>query len=266
MGRLEFDDDVARRLEVMYGTGDYLRRRALVRTTLSAKAGERILDLGCGPGLYLAEILEDVGPNGSVVGVDPSHGMLAVAARNVEGKGRAELREADAVAIPVADDEFDGAISVQVLEYVEDVDRALVQLYRALRPGGRLVVWDVDWDTVSWFSSDRDRMRRVLMAWDEHLVHPSLPQTLGARMRLAGFVDVTFMGYVFATDQPSRAAYGGASLISTVASFVVGRQGLSTDEVNAWKADLRGLGDRGEYFFSCVQFGFKCTKPGGASS
>jgi SAM-dependent methyltransferase len=48
---------------------------------------------------------------------------------------------------------FDRALSVQVLEYVSDPAAALADLHRALRPGGRLVVWDVDWSTVSWHST-----------------------------------------------------------------------------------------------------------------
>ena len=42
---------------------------------------------------------------------------------------------------------------MQVLEYVSDPAAALADLHRALRPGGRLVVWDVDWSTVSWHST-----------------------------------------------------------------------------------------------------------------
>ena len=63
---------------------------------------------------------------------------------------------------PVPDASFDAALSVQVLEYVAEVDAALAELRRALRPGGRLVIWDIDWSTVSWHSADPVRMRRVL--------------------------------------------------------------------------------------------------------
>jgi arsenite methyltransferase len=264
MGRIEFDETVAKQLDVRYNSGDFLRRRALVRKSLDAKPGERILDVGCGPGFYLAEILEDVGTSGSTVGIDPSRDMLAVAERRVEGLGTVDLYEADAISLPLDDSDFDGAISVQVLEYVDDVTRALSEMHRVLRPGGRIVVWDVDWGTVSWHSSNPERMRRVLSAWDEHLAHPSLPRTLGAQMRSAGLVDVRFEGHLFATDQRSRDAYGGASTVSAVANFVAGRNGLSADDAAAWKADLRELGERGEYFFSCVQFCFMATKPSGS--
>ncbi len=78
--------------------------------------------------------------------------------------------EAEATTLPVLDGTFDAAVSVQVLEYVPDVAAALAEIHRVLRPGGRIVIWDVDWATVSWHTADHARMRRMLDAWDHHLV------------------------------------------------------------------------------------------------
>ena len=85
MNRLEFDDRVVRQLEEAYEKRDMRRRRRLVHEALAPAPGERILDVGCGPGFYVAELLDAVGPEGSVVGVDGSAASLAVAARRSEG-------------------------------------------------------------------------------------------------------------------------------------------------------------------------------------
>src|SRR5262249_59334870 len=125
--------------------------------------------------------------------------MLAVAAKRAEGHDNVTFHEADATSLPVPDASFAQVLCVQVLEYVRDVPAALSQMHRALRPGGRVLVWDVDWATVSWHAIDRQLARRVLAAWDKHLTHPSLPQTLAAQLRHAGFEGVRMDAHAFAT-------------------------------------------------------------------
>ena len=161
MSQLPFDEATSRRLEKLYRTRDALRRRRVVREAIAAAPGERILDVGCGGGFYLAELLDAVGADGSLVGVDSSAAMLAMAARRCEGHGNVTFRQGDATALPVDNAAFDATFSVQVLEYVPDVTAALVEMHRALRPGGRIVVWDIDWATVSWYSADPARFGRT---------------------------------------------------------------------------------------------------------
>src|SRR3954454_14018858 len=127
---MRFDEDAAKALEVIYATRDRRRPRDLVHEGLGAKTGERVLDLGCGPGFYVAELLERVGATGHVAGVDTSSPMLALAAQRIGARDNVELAEAPVTVLPFDDASFDAAISVQVLEYVEDVDRALVELHR----------------------------------------------------------------------------------------------------------------------------------------
>jgi len=253
--QLVFDEETGKRLEALYRTGDAVRRRRLVRVALGAAPGERILDVGCGPGFYCAELLDEVGPEGSLVGVDSSPQMLALAARRCDGHDNAQFCTGDATSLPVADGGFDAAVCVQVLEYVPDVSAALRELRRALRPGGRLVAWDVDWATVSWHSCDPTRMVRVLKSWDEHLAHRSLPRTLAPAMRAAGFEDVEMQAISFATADFDADAYGVAT-IPAIRGFVAGREGVSPEDAKAWADEQRQLGQRGEFFFCCTQFCF----------
>jgi hypothetical protein len=145
------------------------------------------------------------------------------------------------------------------MEYVPDTARALAEMHRALRRGGRVVVWDTDWATAWWHSRDADRMRRVLAAWDEHLVHPSLPRTLGAQLRAAGFTDVATAGYSFATVDYDDESFAVA-MLGMVADFVPGHLGVTGDEAAAWKAEQRERAERGEFFFEGTQFCFTATK------
>ena len=186
--------------------------------------------------------------------------MLEIAARRCAGRDNATFAEGDATALPVADADFDAALSVQVLEYVPDIAAALSELHRALRPDGRVLIWDVDWATVSWHTVDPARMQRVLIAWDLHEAHPTLPQTLAPSLRAAGFEDVRAEGHVFAATELSPDTYIGA-LFPFVEDFVLESGELPEDEVRAWAAEQRELSERGEFFFSCTQFAFTATRP-----
>ena len=256
MSQLVFDDKLVEQLEVLYRSRDVLRRRELVYAALEAAPGDRILDVGCGPGFYARELLDQVGPEGALAGVDQSPQMLAVAQRRCAEHGNVSFAEGDATSLPVESESADRALCVQVLEYVQDVEAALAEMHRAVRPGGRVVIWDIDWATVSWHSEDPARMARMLAAWDEHLAHPSLPRTLSASMRAAGFQDVHMDAHAFATAELTPEAYGVAA-IPVIERYVAGR---GVEEAGAWAAEQRELGARGEFYFACIQCCFSATR------
>ena len=156
---LEFDEENARRLVALYTTPDVVDQRRAIRAALALQPGERVLDIGSGPGFLAAEMAEEVGADGRVHGIDPSHSMLAIA-RSSETP--VDYSPGDALALPFGDEQFDAAVSTQVYEYVDDIEGALAEARRVLRSGGRLLVLDTDWDSIVWHSSNRERMERVL--------------------------------------------------------------------------------------------------------
>jgi arsenite methyltransferase len=253
MTQLVFDERVAAQLEAFYRRREVRRRRALVLEALAPEPGDAILDVGCGPGFYVADLLEC---GATVTGVDPSPAMLAMARRRAPG---ASLLEGAATQLPVEAGAFDRALSVQVLEYVADVDGALAELRRVLRPGGRLLIWDIDWSTLSWHSRDAARMTRMLAAWDRHLADPVLPRTLAAALRRAGFTDVQRHAHVFDTTAMDPETFGG-NLPMIIRDYLSGLADVDQDDATAWLAELRELDADGEYSFTFTQFGFTATR------
>ena len=259
MSELVFDEQVAAQLEVFYRTRDVRRRRGLVLEALDAQPGERVVDVGCGPGFYVEDVLERVGPEGEVTGVDVSEAMLAMTAKRVAGRPNARVAEGDATRIPLPDGAIDRALSVQVFEYVADTAAGLAELRRVVRPGGRVVIWDIDWSTLSLHSGDQARMDRVLAAWDRHLTHPTLPRTLGTSLRAAGFDDVRCEGHVFTATSMDPETFGG-NLPLMIGGYVAGLEDVPDGEPAAWLADLQDLDARGAYFFALTQFCFTATR------
>lgn len=261
MAQLDFNEDVAKRIESIYLTRDAERRRRLAREALAAAPGDNVLDVGCGPGFYCLELAEEVGAEGRVVGIDSAAPMLALAAHRCRGHENVSFREADVLSLPVHDSSFDRALCVQVLEYVEDATSALAEMYRALRPGGRVVIWDTDWATVSIHSLDEPRMERVMKAWDSHLTHPSLPRTLGPRLREVGFANVEAAAHVFTTIGRMGEETFASAMIQLISNYVVTNNLIDAGEAAAWEEEQRRLSERGEFYYTSTQFCYSGVRP-----
>lgn len=113
---------------------------------LDLHAGHRVLDVGCGAGAAFPALCSAVGPDGRVVGIDFSDRMLDRAReRIVEHRlSQVELVHAEISRADLEPGGFDRAVAVFALSAVADVDGALRTVRRALRPGGRLLVVDLD--------------------------------------------------------------------------------------------------------------------------
>ena len=129
-------------LNRLLSLGSDLRwRRILVRRT-AALPGARLLD-ACAGTAELAIGLATSYPEASVVGVDASEGMLAIARRKVREKGlagRIALLRADVLQLPFPDCAFDAAVVAFGLRNISDRQRGVRELIRAVRPGGKLLV------------------------------------------------------------------------------------------------------------------------------
>lgn len=106
-----------------------------------------VLVIGFGPGIGLARLDERL-PKGRIVGVDPSAAMNRQAGRRLRraiAAGRIILRQAPADQLTEADGPFDGAIAVHSLQLCRPLGPTAAALWRALRPGARLVTLTHDW-------------------------------------------------------------------------------------------------------------------------
>jgi phosphatidylethanolamine/phosphatidyl-N-methylethanolamine N-methyltransferase len=124
-----------------FGREGTFRRRGV--EALALEPGERVLELGCGPGTNFDALRDRVGPDGTVVGVDYSEGMVARARETVRDAGweNVHVVRADAASLPVAGP-FDAAYAAMSLSAMPDPGAVLDATRSALTPAGRIAVLD----------------------------------------------------------------------------------------------------------------------------
>lgn len=147
--------------------------------------GDAVLDVGCGLGTTAGLIARRVGPRGRVVGLDASRAMIAQAQQRFNPRELPiEFQVGDALALPFAAAMFDAARTERVFMFLEEPARALAELVRVTKPGGRIVVTEGDIGSHSVDTDDVAMTHAVLAA----LADCSPSGCVGRRLR-AMFVD-----------------------------------------------------------------------------
>ena len=189
----------------------------------SLRAGQRVLDVGAGPGTITADLADLVAP-GRVTGIDASPEIVAKAAAYAAERGATNLTFAvgDAYALPEADDSVDVVHAHQVLQHLARPVDALREFRRVVRPGGVVAARDVDYEGVIWYplvpalDEWRDLYLRVHRAVSGE---PAAGRRLKAWAREAGFTEVTssVSTWLFENDV-DRQWWGGSWAVRAVDS------------------------------------------------
>ena len=172
MNGLQFNEQAARQLERLYLTSDVVAQRTETVKLLAPRGGERVLDVGCGPGFLCESIAAVVGRDGAVVGIDISSDLITLCKRRNPPTWLSYI-VGDATSVDEPDASFDVVACTQVAEYVPDVNRVVSEAFRVLRPGGRAVFVATDWDALVWHSDRPDRMALVMRSWKRTALIPT---------------------------------------------------------------------------------------------
>ena len=124
---------------------DTLAHREKAVSLLNLERGDTVLDVGCGPGTNFELLREAVGPDGHVLGIDYSPGMVQRANERIEKYGWAnvEVVRADATRLALDSERFDGALATTAVSSTLDVRATVENVYNALRPGARFAVYEI---------------------------------------------------------------------------------------------------------------------------
>jgi len=150
-----------------------------------------VLDAGCGAGSDLAALAGLLPATSRVMGLDASASLLATAAeRTTPHRDRCVLIRGDLTNIPCRSGLFSACRIDRVLQHIPDPEQAIRELVRVLVPGGTLVAFDNDWDTLSIGTSDTDVSARLTRFWSDSFASGRIGKDLAGIFHQAGLADI----------------------------------------------------------------------------
>lgn len=254
-----FDAPAARDTDRSYLDPEIVKQRLLTLDALAINAGDSVLDAGCGTGLLAALMSAQAGQSGQVTGIDQSPHMLELAATRCDALGNVTLHQGDITNLDFDTDSFDAASCIQTLLYVKDVDSALEELHRVLKPGGRIGIIETDWHGLVIDSPDYALTRIMTDAWDSTVASPNLPPRLIPLLRNAGFKSVTVQAIPIINSSYNKSGYG-ASMIRYMAKNVVKQKHLSQQQADQWIQEIKSRAKKQSFFFCINRFLFTAVK------
>lgn len=218
--------------------------RQQILEALAPRAGDQLLDLGCGAGHDVLALARIVGAQGRVLGVDRSESLVEEAQRRAQeaGVNNVEFRSGDAERLPLDDNSVDGCRSDRVLQYVPNMQLAVGELVRVTRPGGRVVVADTDWGASSFDCDDPQLSARIEDAWAATRANGQAGRRLLSLFVRAGLRNVRVTPHVSITgifqdgdgDATVRAFH--LDLVHNFAAQAVEAGTVAAEEASRWVA------------------------------
>jgi ubiquinone/menaquinone biosynthesis C-methylase UbiE len=203
------------------------------------------------------EIVQRVGPDGRVVGVDVSEALIAEARRRWrDSELTIEFRIGDAQELEFDDASFDACRTERMLMHVPDERRAIAEMVRVTRRGGRVAAFDFDWDTHIVDSPDKDVTRTIVRSFSDGLQHGWIGRQLPRLFREHGLADVTVVPHHFFLHLEFYEMLLGGHLVR------LQDQGLlSPKEAERWWTDLGAKAEQGQFLATLTAFIVAGTKP-----
>ncbi len=257
----KYDKKAAALVDRSYQAPEIVNQRLRTLDALALARGEAVLDAGCGTGLLLELEALAVGVDGRAEGIDFSEDMLERAAERCAGLAQVNLQQGTVESLPFDDAGFDALSCTQTLLYVDDLERALAEFHRVLKPGGRIAVLETDWTGAVLNSPDQALTRRIFDAWDMGVPNPNLPKRLRPLLLEFGFAAprveaIPVLNPVYCENSFS------ANMLENYARVARRRQVITPRESDDWLAGIDRLIEQDAYFFCVNRFLFTAVKRG----
>ena len=165
-----------------------------IMSFLNIQQGQSILDVGCGTGDDVLSLAELVGKTGCVVGVDSSENMIEEAKKRSKLRGgnkiSIELHVGNAHHLDFADNTFDCSRAERLLMHVDDPSKVIAEMAKVTKPGGHIVIFDLDWGGVIINHNDRTLTRKVIHLMCDSIRNGWIGRQLPSLFKQAGLKSV----------------------------------------------------------------------------
>jgi SAM-dependent methyltransferase len=176
---------------------------------LAPEAGQRVLEAGCGTGVFLPVLANAVGKTGKVIGLDLAPAFVEQAQERTQDIKWIQVEEGDVYALPYPDQSFDAAHCDRVLMHLEDPTAALTEMCRVVRPGGRVVVAEPDWASIVIDSLDHAAMELLMQQAMTTRRQPRIGRELNRLLGSVGLIDRRIQTVpIFSLDYSDLVTYG----------------------------------------------------------
>lgn len=231
--------------------------RKFVFDQFSLRSDDSALSVGCGPGFETAALTKQISENGRVTGIDLNEKVLAAARDRCGDLPQVSFVQGDITDLPVADESYDLTLAKQMLYAVSDVDSALSELFRVLKPGGRAVITAGDRRTHV-KHTPTDRVERADEIYRSKMSDQQLGTRLTAFLPEAGFtVEDVVPRAKIQTELNDQVERG----IEVQRSFLEASDAFSEAGAQAWERELRDLAETGQFLFCSISFLYIARKP-----
>jgi ubiquinone/menaquinone biosynthesis C-methylase UbiE len=212
---------------------------------LRLRGGERVLDVGCGMGADVFDLAAKVGATGHVTGIDISASVIAEARRRAEGRHLPVSFEiGDSQSLHFADGAFDAVRTERMLMHVPDAERAFGEMVRVLRPGGRMSVFDFDWETQFCDSPLRAVTRKIAQSFCDGIKHGWIGRQLPRLFKRHRLTDISVVYHTVTVPFAFLQLLLGGHVARAVASGT-----LSSTEANTWWMALARADREGTFLY-----------------
>jgi ubiquinone/menaquinone biosynthesis C-methylase UbiE len=248
-------------IDYLEQTGRRLRELSRARyDLLNLAPGNWLLDVGCGLGDDARELAALVAPGGKVVAVDASEAMIAQARRRSQASSLpVEFVAGDAHQLEFADGTFAACWSERVLQHLADPARAVAQMARVIKPGGRVVAFEPDHSTLVIDADDRATTRTIVLALADSIRSSWAGRSLFALFNASGLVDVKVIPTPIVSH--SLADTNALLRLDATARAAIDRGLLSETAASCWFAELRQREAAGRFFGCLLCFAAVGRKP-----